>query len=92
MTGAVGWGKPLIPYDAWNESCLGFGNPENCPSPSGPDHDFGSGPNLYTVMDDNMGRSRDLLGAGQKSGMYWALDPDTGEVVWGTQVGPSGGV
>jgi polyvinyl alcohol dehydrogenase (cytochrome) len=29
-----------------------------------------------------------LLGIGQKSGVYWALDPLTGRVVWQTQVGP----
>ena len=32
----------------------------------------------------------DLVGAGQKSGQYWALDPDTGAVVWVTQAGPGG--
>ena len=31
-----------------------------------------------------------LVGAGQKSGQYWALDPDTGAVVWVTQAGPGG--
>ena len=31
-----------------------------------------------------------LEGAGQKSGQYWALDPDTGEVVWVTKAGPGG--
>ena len=30
------------------------------------------------------------MGAGQKSGQYWALDPDTGAVVWVTQAGPGG--
>jgi polyvinyl alcohol dehydrogenase (cytochrome) len=30
----------------------------------------------------------DLLGIGQKSGVYWALNPETGAVVWQTQVGP----
>ena len=30
------------------------------------------------------------LGAGQKSGVYWAVDPATGKVVWQTQVGPAG--
>ena len=33
----------------------------------------------------------DLLGIGQKSGVYWALNPDTGTVVWQTQVGPGSG-
>ncbi len=32
----------------------------------------------------------DLIGIGQKSGVYWALNPDTGTVVWQTQVGPGG--
>ena len=30
------------------------------------------------------------MGAGQKSGQYWALDPDTGAVEWVTQAGPGG--
>ena len=30
------------------------------------------------------------VGAGQKSGVYWAVDPATGKVVWQTQVGPAG--
>jgi polyvinyl alcohol dehydrogenase (cytochrome) len=51
----------------------------------GPDHDFGSGANLFT---DSTGR--ELVGAGEKSGQYWALDPDTGAVVWVTQVGVGG--
>jgi polyvinyl alcohol dehydrogenase (cytochrome) len=40
----------------------------------------GSGPNLLTA----------LVGFGQKSGFYWGLDPATGEVSWGTPVGPGG--
>ncbi len=32
-----------------------------------------------------------MVGAGQKSGVYWALDPDTGATRWATQVGPGGG-
>ena len=30
------------------------------------------------------------MGAGQKSGDYWALDPGTGAVVWKTSAGPGG--
>ena len=30
------------------------------------------------------------MGAGQKSGQYWALDPATGQVQWVTQAGPGG--
>ena len=34
--------------------------------------------------------TRDVVGAGQKSGQYWTLDPDTGAVDWVTQAGPGG--
>lgn len=57
-------------------------------SGEGPDFDFGSAPNLFTTTID--GVRRDVLGIGQKSGVYWALDPSTGKTLWGTQVGPGG--
>ncbi len=44
-TGAVKWARSALPFDAWTVSCaFGLVNPGNCPSPSGPDHDFGQGP------------------------------------------------
>ncbi|HWV35875.1 MAG TPA: PQQ-binding-like beta-propeller repeat protein, partial [Thermomicrobiales bacterium] len=49
---------------------------------------FSASPNLFSVRID--GRQRDLIGEGQKSGDYWALDRDTGEVVWQAKVSPSG--
>ena len=52
----------------------------------GPDYDFGQGPSLFTT--EVAGRATSLLGVGQKSGVYWALDPATGRVVWKTEVGP----
>jgi polyvinyl alcohol dehydrogenase (cytochrome) len=94
-TGKVKWVNRAITYDAWNVACLyvspGAGN---CPLPEGPDYDFGgSGPNLFSVATDSKlhadkdGR-RDILGIGSKSGIYWALNPDDGSVIWNTQVGP----
>jgi polyvinyl alcohol dehydrogenase (cytochrome) len=56
----------------------------------GPDLDFGAAPNLFTVTDPATGQPRQVLGIGQKSGVYWALDPDTGTVVWSTKTGPGG--
>ncbi|MEU5668541.1 hypothetical protein AB0H10_38575, partial [Streptomyces longwoodensis] len=53
-----------------------------------PDFDFGSAPNLYTTEID--GKPKELLGIGQKSGVYYTLEPATGKVVWQTQVGPGG--
>lgn len=90
-TGAVKWANTVLPFDAWNAGCIPeLGNDSNCPQPAGPDYDFGQGPALFTVRIPETGRLRQLLGAGQKSGQYWAFDPDTGAVVWMTQVGPGG--
>jgi len=47
---------------------------------SGPDYDFGTNPILFEGEVD--GEARRLVGAGQKSGIFWALDRDSGEVVW----------
>jgi outer membrane protein assembly factor BamB len=33
---------------------------------------------------------RDFVGAGQKAGVFWALDPDSGKLIWKTRVGPGG--
>jgi polyvinyl alcohol dehydrogenase (cytochrome) len=95
-TGAVKWATRALPIDAWNVNCAlylipGFpGNPDQCPDlGNSPDYDFGQGPALFTARSPH-GKNVDLLGVGQKSSQYWALDPDTGAVVWVTQVGPGG--
>jgi len=80
--GHIRWQKRLMSYDVWTVPCIVPGFEQLCPSPAGPDYDLGgSGPNLLPG----------LVGFGQKSGMYWALNPDTGETLWSTQVGPGGG-
>lgn len=86
-TGAVKWSNKFSGYDTWTVACLG-GSALNCPDPKGPDYDFGQAPMLITIK--NNGKPRDLVGAGQKSGIFWALDPDTGKVVWSRIVGPGG--
>ena len=89
-TGAVKWATRALDFDAWTVDCIPFvGDGENCPEPSGPDFDFGQAPALFTVK-DGMGKSTELVGAGQKSGQDWALNPATGAVVWETQAGPGG--
>jgi polyvinyl alcohol dehydrogenase (cytochrome) len=77
-TGAIRWATSTLSGDAWSTAC-GVPSTLQC----GPDFDFGSGPNLYTTP-----AGRLLLGIGQKSGAYWALDPLTGSVAWETVVGP----
>ena len=60
-----------------------------CPATKGPDYDFGQGATLWKARGCR-GGPRDLVGAGQKSGVYWALDADTGAVVWSTGAGTGG--
>ena len=88
-TGKLKWARRFEGPDAWVSACYSNGAGIGaCPTPQGPDFDFGSGPNLFTV--GSGGAKRDLLGAGQKSGVYWALNPADGQVVWSTRVGPGG--
>jgi polyvinyl alcohol dehydrogenase (cytochrome) len=87
-TGAIKWSHRLFGFDAWTVACLSLPPGVNCPSPHGPDFDFpGSGPNLLHLRNDASG---DRVGIGQKSGAYWALNPDNGAIVWATIVGPGG--
>ena len=78
--GAVRWANPRSEYDAWNVACITNPPGPNCPTPAGPDFDFGSGPNLIG----------NIVGAGQKSGIMWALSTNNGAVVWSTNVAPGG--
>jgi len=43
-TGAIKWAHTLWGYDAWTVACNTGGS--KCPSPAGPDYDFGDGPNF----------------------------------------------
>jgi polyvinyl alcohol dehydrogenase (cytochrome) len=81
--------------DFWNTSCGGlFGYAGNCPGPglnngptaAGPDYDLASGPNEITFMKGNTPTT--IIGVGQKSGVYYALNPNNGAILWQTQVGP----
>lgn len=85
-TGAVKWAMHGSSADAWKVAC-NYSGP-TCPDPEGPDFDFGSGANLFTAT--IQGNATNVIGAGQKSGNYWALNPDTGAVLWVRAVGPGG--
>jgi polyvinyl alcohol dehydrogenase (cytochrome) len=77
-TGEIAWSHHTLDADTWT-----MADPN-----ASPDFDFGAGPNLYTTT--IKGKRTDVLGAGQKNGMYHALDPATGAVIWATQAGPGG--
>ncbi len=89
-TGAVRWATEAIPFDAWTTDCIFGQTNNNCPEPAGPDYDFGQAPSLFTVKPGGKGKPIDVVGAGQKSGQYWALDPASGAVRWITEAGPGG--
>ncbi|MCC6791774.1 MAG: PQQ-binding-like beta-propeller repeat protein, partial [Thermomicrobiales bacterium] len=65
-----------------------FHAPEEGETAPTDDVGFSASPNLFSAEID--GETRDLVGNGQKSGDYWALDRDTGEVVWRATVSPAG--
>src|SRR5260370_911704 len=75
--GSMVWIRQIMADDVYSGACAGAGNA------CGPDFDFGSSPILTHAPD-----GRELLLAGQKSGIVWAIDPaKKGEIVWQTRVG-----
>ena len=94
-TGAERWATQLKPNDTWNVACnpelLGFppGSGPNCPTPDPSDKDWDvQSPNVFVAVVD--GRPRKLVGVGQKSGIYHALDARTGRIVWQRQLSAGG--
>jgi polyvinyl alcohol dehydrogenase (cytochrome) len=86
-SGKVRWITQTTEGDAYTVACMDA-TPEGrvgCPESAGPDLDFGSSSVLVTLDD-----GKRLLLAGQKSGWMHALNPDSGEIVWQTEVGDAG--
>ncbi len=73
-TGEMLWATQVTEHDVWTGAVQ-----------PGPDWDFGAGAQLFEAEVD--GKMRPLVGAGQKSGIYWAFDRETGEIVWQAFVG-----
>ncbi|XP_062009945.1 uncharacterized protein LOC133726416 [Rosa rugosa] len=86
-TGKIKWYKQLGGYDIWFGACHRHLDPRCPPGPS-PDADFGEAPMMLTTKIN--GTKRDIVVAVQKSGFAWALDRDTGSLVWSTEAGPGG--
>ena len=81
-TGAENWIFQGTKDDAFNMAC-GRRLDQNCPKEDGPDFDFGASPIIATTSE-----GVDLVLAGQKSGDVWALNPDSGELVWNNRISP----
>jgi polyvinyl alcohol dehydrogenase (cytochrome) len=93
--GSITWSQRGVPYDAFNVGCglyvpyvFNIQPNNNCPNPTGPDWDFAQGPMLlggplYSFLNSH-------VGGGEKSGVFWSFDRNTGKVDWMTQVAPGG--
>lgn len=82
-TGAQKWVFQATKADIWNYACGRRG--ANCDWPGeyqSPDHDFGATSMLIKRTDGS-----ELVIAGQKSGVLWALNPDTGALQWSNKIG-----
>jgi polyvinyl alcohol dehydrogenase (cytochrome) len=83
-TGERRWSFQATAADIWNYAC--GRNSANCDWPGvyhSPDFDFGGSAMIVKRKD-----GRDLVVAGQKSGVVWAIDPDNkGALVWSNRVG-----
>jgi polyvinyl alcohol dehydrogenase (cytochrome) len=83
-TGRIIWSEQVLANDAYTSACRNKG--VNCPPPNGPDFDFGSSAILVRAPN-----GKEMLVAGQKSGMVYAFDPDAkGKILWQTRVGKGG--
>ncbi|GAA0278337.1 PQQ-binding-like beta-propeller repeat protein [Alteraurantiacibacter aestuarii] len=84
-SGTIRWSSQVTQGDSWNVACWAGASGPNCPEDAGPDFDFGSAPVIAEGSD-----GKTYLLAGQKSGIAYAFDPDTGEQLWQNQVGRGG--
>lgn len=81
--GSRRWVFQATKADIWNYAC--GRRAANCDWPGdyhSPDHDFGATSMLVKKRDGG-----ELVVAGQKSGVVWALNPDNGQVVWSNKIG-----
>ena len=83
-TGAVAWSYQALTRDGWNVAC-GASDKANCPPENGPDYDFGA-----AVILAHASNGHDYVLAGAKSSTVFAVDPDTGKLVWVNKVGRGG--
>lgn len=81
-TGKIRWQHQVTEKDNFVMGCGARSESGNCPTPMGPDYDFGATPVLFTLKN-----GKQVLVAGQKSGIVYGFEPDTGKLLWKTQVG-----
>ncbi|MBC8070332.1 MAG: PQQ-binding-like beta-propeller repeat protein [Deltaproteobacteria bacterium] len=70
-TGAIVWSRQFTADDVYTTVM---------PAPQGPDADIGAAPNLFRIGD------REVVGVGDKAGVYAVLDRDDGASLWAVQL------
>jgi polyvinyl alcohol dehydrogenase (cytochrome) len=75
FTGRLVWKQQVTANDIWLPG-----------QAIGADDDFGAGPQLFQAPGPG-GTTLSLVGAGQKTGAYWAFDRATGAPVWHAGIG-----
>jgi polyvinyl alcohol dehydrogenase (cytochrome) len=81
-TGKIRWSTQVTEKDNFIMGCENGAKLPNCPTPVGPDYDFGASPILFTLPG-----GKQIVLSGQKSGIAYGMDPDTGKLIWKTEVG-----
>jgi polyvinyl alcohol dehydrogenase (cytochrome) len=85
-TGKIRWKNQVTENDSFLMGCGPRRAAANCPTKVGPDHDFGASPILVTLPS-----GKDIVLAGQKSGVVYGMDPDGGgKTIWRNKVGGGG--
>ncbi len=81
-TGEKIWVYQALEQDNFNMACSSMrGDGPNCPDPKGPDFDFGGAVTFTTLPD-----GREVVVAGQKSGVVHVVDAATGALIWKRKV------
>jgi polyvinyl alcohol dehydrogenase (cytochrome) len=81
-TGKIRWSHQATAGDNFIVGCEVERDPTNCPLEHGPDFDFGATPILFTLKN-----GKQILVAGQKSGLVYGFNPDDGKLLWMQRVG-----
>jgi polyvinyl alcohol dehydrogenase (cytochrome) len=82
-SGKIKWLTQVTKADNFLTACAPGRRGLNCPlGETGPDYDFGTSPILVTLPS-----GKQVLNAGQKSGVAYGIDPDTGKPLWSVKLG-----
>ncbi len=84
-TGVMDWVQQTTSDDAFTMACSMAADHPNCPD-AGPDLDIGA-----SVMAVTLSTGKDIVVAGSKGAILYALDPDNGgAILWQTRLGRGG--